>query len=234
MYPIAKRLLDIAFSSAVLVFLLPLLLPILLILRLTAEGEVFYFQSRVGYKNRKFSIWKFATMLKNSPNMLTGSLTLRNDPRVTPVGSFLRMTKINELPQLLNVLLGDMSIVGPRPQVMRDFLAYPESIQAVIYDAKPGITGIGSIIFRDEERLLSEADLDPHEFYRLHIAPYKGELEIWYQRHASLATDLLLVFLTAWQLFSPHSNLAYLIFRDLPERPEILMPKNVLELNPAE
>lgn len=220
MYPLTKRLLDIILSLISLLILLPVFIPIAIALKLTAEGEVFYFQERIGYKNKPFQIWKFATMLKNSPNMLTGSLTLRNDPRVTPVGRFLRMTKINELPQVINVLLGDMSIVGPRPQVKRDYLAYPEHIQKVIYNAKPGITGIGSVIFRDEEKLLSRAGVNPHDFYREQIAPYKGELEMWYQAHASMLTDLKIIFITAWEILYPDSHLAFRIFKNLPPRPE--------------
>ena len=218
-YHFLKRLLDMALSLLALIVLLPLFIPIVIALRLTAEGEVFYFQTRIGYQNRKFKIWKFATMLKNSPNMLTGSLTLRDDPRVTPVGKFLRMTKINELPQVVNVLLGDMSIVGPRPQVNEDFLAYSPDVQKEIYNVKPGITGIGSIVFRDEEKLLSVTQLPPKEFYKSFIAPYKGKLELWYQNHASLSTDLLIIFLTAWQIFFPHSDLVFRVFKDLPQRP---------------
>jgi lipopolysaccharide/colanic/teichoic acid biosynthesis glycosyltransferase len=199
------------------------MLPIMLLMRLTAEGEVFYFQKRVGFKNQPFDIWKFATMLKNSPNMGTGSLTLRNDPRVTPVGKWLRITKVNELPQVINVLNGTMSLVGPRPQVMNDFMAYSEEIRKVINNVKPGITGIGSIIFRDEEKLLSATDMPPHDFYREHIAPYKGALELWYQKNASIGTDLKIIFLTAWQILSPESELVYRIFKDLPARPKELV-----------
>ena len=154
--------------------------------------------------------------------MGTGSLTLRNDPRVTPVGRWLRKTKINELPQIFNVLKGDMSIVGPRPQMEVDFKAFPEPIQQVIYNVKPGITGIGSIVFRDEEKIISESELPPREVYERIIAPYKGELEIWYQKHLSLYTDLMIIFLTAWVILFPKSQLYYKIFRDLPVRPEAL------------
>ena len=222
MYLLLKRILDILVALTVLIVLLPIFIPISLILRLTAEGEVFYLQKRVGYLNQPFQIWKFATMLKNSMNMGTGSLTLRNDPRVTSIGKFLRITKINELPQVINVLNGTMSLVGPRPQVERDFLAYPKDIQPLIYNAKPGITGIGSIIFRDEEKLISNSDMPPHDFYREHIAPYKGALELWYQQHASMATDLAIIFLTAWQIFFPHSDLVFKLFKDLPPRPKEL------------
>jgi len=222
MYATVKRFFDFIFAALALLLLAPILLPIMLALRLTGEGEVFYKQNRIGYLNGVFGIWKFATMLKNSPNMGTGSLTLRNDPRVTPVGQYLRKTKINELPQLINVLTGDMSFVGPRPQMKVDFDVYPEAVREVIYNARPGITGIGSIVFRDEERLLSQPDIDPKAFYANHIAPYKGELELWYLANQSFLTDLKLLLLTAWVIVFPASDLTYRIFSTLPPKPEIL------------
>ena len=188
-------------------------------LLLTAEHYVFYFQKRVGYKNKYFQIWKFATMLKDSPNMLTGSLTLRGDPRVTPVGKYLRKSKINELPQLFNVLLGDMSFVGPRPQMKVDFDTYTKEVQDKIYNTKPGITGIGSIFFRDEEKWISETELEPKEFYRLHIAPYKGALELWYLKNQSFLLDLKLLFLTFLVILFPDNQLLEKWFADLPEKP---------------
>jgi lipopolysaccharide/colanic/teichoic acid biosynthesis glycosyltransferase len=217
-----KRLVDIVLSVLAIVVLSPLLVPVMIILLLTGEHYVFYGQKRVGYKNRPFKIWKFATMLKASPSLGTGSLTIRNDPRVFPFGRFLRRTKINEIPQLFNILLGDMSVVGPRPQMEVDFLKFPPHVQETIYDAVPGMTGIGSIIFRDEEKWISAHEGDRHEFYRDHIAPYKGELEIWYQEHLSFRTDFMLVFLTAWVIFFPHSGFIHKIFSDLPARPEYL------------
>ena len=161
-------------------------------------------------------------MLKASPKLGTGSLTVKNDPRVFPFGRFLRKTKLNELPQIFNILTGDMSIVGPRPQMEVDFLKFPDHIQAVIYNAVPGMTGIGSIIFRDEEKWISAYDGDKHEFYRQNIAPYKGELELWYQEHLTLYTDFMIIFLTAWVILFPHSGLVHKIFSDLPARPEYL------------
>jgi lipopolysaccharide/colanic/teichoic acid biosynthesis glycosyltransferase len=121
MYPIVKRFFDFTFSLLGLIVLLPLLLPIAIGLKLTGEGEIFYKQNRIGYKNTHFGILKFATMLKNSSKIGTGAITVRNDPRVTVLGKYLRMTKINELPQLINVLLGTMSIVGPRPLMKVSF-----------------------------------------------------------------------------------------------------------------
>ena len=154
--------------------------------------------------------------------MGTGSLTVKNDPRVFPFGRFLRKTKLNELPQVFNILLGDMSIVGPRPQMEVDFLKYSDIIQKSIYNVTPGMTGIGSIIFRDEEKWISGHEGDKHEFYRSHIAPYKGELEIWYQENLSFRTDFMLVFLTAWVILFPDSNLVFKVFKDLPVRPEYI------------
>ena len=121
MYHIFKRLLDFFVSLITLILLLPVFLPIIIILRFSAEGEVFYFQERIGIHNSKFKIWKFATMLKNSMNIGTGSITLQNDPRVTKIGFFLRKTKINELPQIINILKGDISLVGPRPALYNQF-----------------------------------------------------------------------------------------------------------------
>ena len=218
MYPFFKRVIDLLISGIVFLLCLPLFIPILILQLLTGEGYVFYFQKRIGFKRQYFDIWKFATMLKDSPNLGTGSITLRNDPRVTPMGKFLRPTKLNELPQVINVLKGDLSIVGPRPLVDRTFNAYTEEIQAKIYNVKPGITGIGSIIFRDEELLISNSNEDPHVFYKNVIAPYKGALEMWYQKNASLLTDFKIIFLTAWVIISPKSDLPYKIFKDLPKR----------------
>ena len=219
MYSLSKRLLDVIVSIIALTLLLPLFIPIIILLRITAEGEVFYFQERIGLKNSRFQIWKFATMLKNSMNMGTGSITLQNDFRVTPIGKFLRKTKINELPQIINILKGDISLVGPRPLVTKTFSAYTEEIQSKIYNVKPGLTGIGSIVFRDEESLISAVkDEDPHEFYKRIIAPYKGELEMWYQSHKSLILDLQLIFMTAWVILFPESRLYEKWFKDLPNR----------------
>ena len=126
------RILDLLLSLFALLILLPLFVPIVVILLLTGEHKVFYLQTRVGYKNKNFKIIKFATMLSNSANMGSGSLTLKNDSRVLPVGSFLRKTKINELPQILNIIIGDLSIVGPRPQMQVDFEKYSEDVQGKI------------------------------------------------------------------------------------------------------
>ena len=214
------RIIDVLLALLALLVLLPLFIPIVVILLLTGEHKVFYLQTRVGYKNKDFKIIKFATMLSNSPNMGSGSLTLKNDPRVLPFGSFLRKTKINELPQILNIIIGDLSIVGPRPQMQVDFEKYSDDVQNKIYNVRPGLTGIGSIIFRDEESLISLAaeNENPHDFYKRVIAPYKGELEIWYHSHRSLFLDFQLIFMTAWAIVSPETRLYEKWFKDLPKR----------------
>lgn len=217
MYPVIKRLMDIVLSGIALLVLSPVLVPVCIGLLLTGEHYVFYRQERIGLHNKKFGIWKFATMLKNSPNLAGGLHTTRRDPRVLPLGHFLRITKINELPQLINILLGDMSIVGPRPLVDKTFAPYPEHVRQVIYNVRPGLTGIGSIVFRDEERLLSDSGMPLAEFYAKHIAPAKGELELWYQRRLSLWTDCMIIFLTAWVIVFPKSRLLRKVFKDLPE-----------------
>ena len=219
MYIFFKRLLDIIVSLVTLIILTPLFIPIIIILRLTSEGEVFYFQERLGINNSRFQIWKFATMLKNSMNIGTGSITLQNDPRVTKIGAFLRKTKINELPQIINILKGDISLVGPRPLVEKTFYAYSKKIQSNIYKVKPGLTGIGSIIFRDEESIISSVkNEDPHKFYKRVIAPYKGNLEMWYQSNRSFLVDLQLIFITAWVIIFPNSKIYEKWFKDLPIR----------------
>lgn len=218
MYSIIKRFFDLVFALIALIILLPLFIPIVILLLLTGEHEVFYRQDRVGYHNRIFRIWKFATMLKNSPNMGSGDVTTRNDPRVTFMGKFLRISKLNELPQLINIITGDMSFVGPRPLMKAGFDRYSDEMKEKVYRARPGLTGIGSIVFRDEELIITQSSLPPHECYRQVILPYKGAVEVWYQQHFSFYTDFMILFLTAWQIISPKSELVYKVFPSLPAR----------------
>jgi len=222
MYKAIKRLLDVLLSGIALLILSPLFIPIMIGLKLTGEGYIWYLQERVGYRNKPFSIYKFATMLKDSPNMAGGLITLKKDPRLLPMGGFLRSTKINELPQLINIIRGDMSLVGPRPVMKKSFDAYPPEIQSVIYNVKPGLTGIGSIIFRDEEQLITDAKArneDTWKFYTEKIYPFKGNVELWYQQNKSLITDFKIILLTAWVILFPKSELIYTWFKDLPRRP---------------
>lgn len=222
MYPYIKRFFDILSASVAIIILSPILIPVAIGLKLTGEGYIWYFQERVGYKNKIFNIWKFATMLKNSPNMSGGLITLKRDPRLTPMGGFLRTSKINELPQLINILRGDMSVVGPRPVMQKSFDGYPEDVKKVIYNVPPGLTGIGSVIFRDEEELITqvkEKGGNTWNFYINDIYPFKGKVEKWYQENQSFSTDFKIIILTAWVIVFPQSDLVYTWFKDLPKRP---------------
>jgi lipopolysaccharide/colanic/teichoic acid biosynthesis glycosyltransferase len=214
------RFFDILFSSLALLVLSPLLLVVMIILRFTGEGEVFFRQSRVGKDGKKFEVIKFATMLKASPHMGTGTVTIKNDPRILPMGRFLRKTKINELPQLINVFKGDMSIIGPRPQDQRCFDAFREEDKAEILKVRPGLSGIGAIYFRDEENLLQKAQGDMISFYDTVISPYKGRLEAWWVQKQSLTNYFLLIFLTLWVIFFPTSTMLVRLHKDLPQPPQ--------------
>lgn len=219
MYKIIKRSGDILFSTLGILLFLPFFIPLAIALKLTGEGYIFYLQERRGYKNKKFRIWKFATMLKASPSLGTGSITLKNDWRLTPLGKYLRGSKVNEIPQLINIFLGEMSVVGPRPLMEVDFLKFSPEIQDQFYRCKPGLTGIASIVFRDEEQYFENTGMDPHEYDRLYIAPYKGALERWYREHQGFRTDLLIVLLTAAVIFFPDNTWAFRWFSDLPPLP---------------
>ncbi|MCO5257624.1 MAG: sugar transferase [Lentimicrobium sp.] len=219
MYKIIKRSGDILFSSLGILLFLPFFIPLAIALKLTGEGYIFYLQERRGYKNRKFRIWKFATMLKASPSLGTGSITLKNDWRLTPLGKYLRGSKVNEIPQLINIFLGEMSVVGPRPLMEVDFQKFSPEIQDQFYQCKPGLTGIASIVFRDEEQFYENTEIDPHEYDRLYIAPYKGALEKWYREHQGFRTDMLIIVLTAAVIIFPENNRVFRWFRDLPPIP---------------
>jgi lipopolysaccharide/colanic/teichoic acid biosynthesis glycosyltransferase len=221
MYKFFKRFFDIVLSGIAIIILSPLLVPVMIVLKCTGEHYIFYGQDRIGYHNKHFKILKFATMLLNSPNMAGGLHTTKGDPRVLPFGRFLRKTKINELPQVFNIFLGDMSIVGPRPLVDKTFAPYSDEVKAKIYNVKPGLTGIGSIVFRDEEALLTECvekGMSIDEAYAKVVSPYKGALEMWYQEHMGFCADFMLIFLTAWVIVFPESELVFKVFKDLPKR----------------
>lgn len=213
-------------SLIALVVFSPFGLIIAIILKLTGEHYIFYVHPRIGKNGKRFGLIKFATMLKDSPNLGTGDVTVKNDPRVLPLGHFLRKTKINELPQIINVLKGDMSIIGPRPLTPKNFNYYSDKVKEVICRIRPGLSGVGSIIFRDEETMMADSNMPCHEFYKQHIAPYKGELETWYQHNRSLWVDMMLVFLTAWVIVFPKTNLIFRLFKSMPQRPIFLVDES--------
>ena len=221
MYKFFKRFFDILLSGIAILLLSPLLVSVMIILKCTGEHDIFYGQDRVGYRNKHFKILKFATMLRNSPNMAGGCVTAKNDPRILPMGGFLRKTKINELPQLLNIFLGDMSFVGPRPQTRSHFELYTPAVRDAISSVRPGLSGMGSLVFRDEETLLEGVD-DRMRWHHEVFAPYKGELELWYSRHQNLFVYFAIIFMTMWSVLRPSTRIYRRVFKDLPPVPEAL------------
>lgn len=212
-----KRLFDFVLALIALIIFSPLLIPLSIILKLTGEHYIFYKHKRVGQYGKQFDLIKFSTMLVNSPNLGSGDVTLHRDPRVLPVGRYLRATKINELPQLLNILLGDMSFVGPRPLTPRVFNYYNEEAKDIVIKMKPGLTGAGSIIFRDEESIMGKSKLPWEECVKQEIMPRKAAAEKWYFQHQGFITDIRLIFITAWVVVMPGSNVMNRVFHDLPE-----------------
>ena len=216
-----QRFFDIILSLIALLILSPLMIPLICILRFSGEGEIFYKQNRVGINGECFGLLKFATMLKNSPNLFTGNMTVKNDPRILPFGNFLRQTKINELPQLLNIFLGDMSIIGPRPLTQDHFDNYPPVVKQAISSVRPGLSGIGSIIFRDEEEMLHQ-HADARKFYKDYICAYKSSLETWYIENNGILTYFILLFLTLWVVIVSQPKVVWKIFPSLPNPPSAL------------
>ena len=212
-----KRLFDFLFSLLAILLFLPFGIVISLFLLITGEHEVFYFQPRIGKHAKEIKLIKFVTMQKNSPNIGAGDITLKNDPRVLPFGRFLRKTKLNEFPQLFNVLIGQMSIVGPRPLVANQYNMIPKQYQKTINLVKPGLTSIGSIIFRDEEKYLIKNDDQSNQFYREEIVPYKASVEDWYSHNHSFFMDIMIIIFTIISIFSTTSILYKSYFNKLPK-----------------
>jgi lipopolysaccharide/colanic/teichoic acid biosynthesis glycosyltransferase len=215
------RGLDLLFSLVALTAFSPLLVLVAIALRFSGEGEVLYRQVRIGKGGREFRLLKFATMMKNSPAMGSGELTLPNDPRVLPLGRVLRKTKLNELPQLLNIVAGDLSVIGPRPQTRRYYNCYAAADRAWIDTIRPGLSGVGSILFRDEEALLATV-ADPVTFDDQVITPYKGQVEHWFAVNQSVSLYFELIITTVLVVLWSSSGLHKRLLRRVPEPPAVL------------
>ena len=194
------------------------MIPIMIGLKLTGEHYIFYVQKRVGRYGNEFTLLKFATMLKDSPNLPGGLYTSANDPRMLTMGKFLRGTKINELPQLLNIFIGQMSIVGYRPTVQEHYDAYPEEVKKKIYKAKPGLTGIGSIVFRNEEEILQQFE-DKKYFHKNVINPYKAILEAWYVDNNNITNYFKTIIITFIVVIKSSSVFWKKMYKNLPPIP---------------
>ena len=186
-----KRLFDLLLAGAGLLVLAPLGLVVALAIRLDSPGPVFFRQVRVGRHGREFRIHKFRTM-RTDAEALGAQITVGADPRITRVGHWLRASKVDELPQLLDVLQGTMSLVGPRPEVPRYVALYPAALRETVLSVRPGITDLASIEYRDESAVLARAT-DPHREYVEVILPNKLRLAARYVEQQSLALDLAIL-----------------------------------------
>ena len=195
-----KRAFDIFVSSAALLLASPLMLAIAVLVWLDSRGPIFFAQERVGRAFRRFRIWKFRSMRASRGGP---EITVRGDSRVTRVGALLRATKLDELPQFWNVLVGDMSLVGPRPEVPKYVEMYRDRFSAIL-KVRPGITDTGSIVYRHEEKLLAAA-AEPERFYREVVLPRKLAIAADYVERQSLALDLRILFRTVAAVVSPGS-----------------------------
>jgi len=194
-----KRMLDILVAGAGLVLCAPLFGLIALLIKLDSPGSIFFAHERVGRYGRKFKVLKFRTMVPDAPQRGI-PVTAGDDPRITRIGRILRKTKLDELPQLWNVLKGDMSLVGPRPEVERYVQLWEPVLREQVLRVRPGITGLTQIRYRHEEALLAQQP-DPEKYYREVLLPRKLASDVEYVQRRSLAFDLYLLGRTIIALF---------------------------------
>lgn len=208
-----KRVFDIAFSLLGLLVLAPLFVVLAIVISATSPGGVFYRGVRVGQYGKPFRIFKFRTMIKDAE--AKGKWNVGdNDERITPIGHFLRNTKLDELPQLINVLIGDMSLVGPRPELQIYVDMYTEREKPIL-DLKPGVTDWASIANFDQYKVFTKAG-DPDEAYLEHIRPLKLELQLYYREHRSFLCDTRIMLWTIYKVVSRSEKLPRDIRRILP------------------
>jgi lipopolysaccharide/colanic/teichoic acid biosynthesis glycosyltransferase len=194
-----KRLFDLAAATAGLLVLLPVLAVCALAVRMSSPGPIFFRQQRVGLNGQVFDILKFRTM--RPADASAPQITIGRDPRITPAGAFLRKWKLDELPQLWNVVRGDMSLVGPRPEVPKYVALYPAADRALVLSVRPGITDPCSIYLRNESEILAEAE-DPERFYVETLLPEKLRISGQYVRSQSLPSDIGIILQTLWSVVS--------------------------------
>lgn len=216
MYLAIKRILDLFFSVSALILLAPVFIIVIVILKFSGEGDIFYLQRRPGLHGKSFFLIKFATMMKNSSEIGTGAVTMKNDPRVLPVGKYLRKLKINEIPQLFNIFKGDMSFVGPRPLPFKNFEIYTAAEQSIIKKMKPGLTGVGSIVFHNEEEIIDKLGMPLKESLKEVIMPYKARLESWYYVNQSITLYFKIIFITAWVVCFSNNRIINVLIPGLP------------------
>jgi FlaA1/EpsC-like NDP-sugar epimerase/lipopolysaccharide/colanic/teichoic acid biosynthesis glycosyltransferase len=216
----AKRGFDVFFSAIGLVLLVPIFAVMALLIKLDSAGPVFFVQKRVGKRFRLFDLYKFRSMVPDAVRR-GGLITADKDPRVTRIGRFLRRTKLDELPQLWNVLKGEMSLVGPRPEVEKYVTACQDDYREIL-GVRPGITDVASLTYRDEEKVL-EGKTDPEGYYLHMVLPEKINLAKEYVRKASLVYDLKIIGMTFFKLIYPHDAIHKWITKVTPYRRPIVI-----------
>ena len=189
-----KRCFDFIISIVALIVLSPILLLIAVLIKATSSGSIFFRQERVGRFGYNFHIHKFRTMVAGS-EFIGPQITTENDVRITKIGHFLRRYKLDELPQLIDVCFGDMSLVGPRPEVPKYVSCYPKEVRDVVLSVRPGITDLASIAYRKESEILTSA-LDPNQVYISEVLPAKLEFYVDYVKHRSFWGDIRIIILT--------------------------------------
>jgi lipopolysaccharide/colanic/teichoic acid biosynthesis glycosyltransferase len=198
---VLKQVIETLAALILLIAISPVLLFVGLVVKLTSPGPLFYKQKRVGLAGREFEIIKFRTMYvgsdRNGP-----AVTAAGDCRITPIGVFLRKSKLDEVPQLFNVIRGDMSLVGPRPQVPKFVNHFDTKYKELVLSVRPGVTGPTSLFFRNEEQMLEDID-DREAYYIARILPMKLEMDAWYVLNQSIGKDAVIVGVTIWLLYIP-------------------------------
>ena len=216
MYPYIKRFCDLIFALAGLLVTSPIVLLVIILKKLAGEKEIFYIKGRVGKGGRLFPFIKLSSMTPAKKGEKTSSLTLSNDSRITPLGHFIRKTKIDEFPQFVNIIRGELSFVGHRALMPKIHKDYTKSVKRELSKIRPGVTGLATVVFRNEAQLLADSHYtDELKFYKEVIGPAKGAIEMIYTQNQSFILDLTILLLTVWQIFRPQSLLGYkwLIFR---------------------
>lgn len=204
-----RRTLDVVVAAAALALLAPILFPIVIAILWDSGRPVFFRQIRTGKDGKPFFIWKFRTMVLHHDGAL---ITSPADKRTTAVGSFLRRFKLDELPQFWNVLRGEMSIVGPRPEVPELMDLYPADVRSALLPAKPGITGLSSLVFRNESAVIARSAKPLREAYLTEIVPRKGAIEAHYVARRSWWYDLKILAATVLYAVDPSTRMRKLLF----------------------
>ena len=231
-YSVKKRIFDIIFSFIGLIFLIPLIIPFIILIWLQDFENPFYIADRVGLYHKKFKIIKLRSMIVKADKSKVDS-TSANDPRITKVGSIIRKLKLDELTQLFNVFKGEMSFVGPRPNVERETVLYSDK-EKILLEVKPGITDFASIVFSDESEILKDHQ-NPNIAYNQLIRPRKNYLALTYIKNQSINLDLKIILLTIFSFLNKRKalNLIVRILRDFNTKEEIVeMARRNYKLKP--